>query len=87
MMRIGHEGIRPYVEQLWGWDQSEQERRFREGFDLTTINIVNVGGRDIGYLKVESHDDHVFLAGIYLDMGQRRCGIGTEIVHGPPAEM
>ena len=80
MMRIGHEGLRPYVEQLWGWDQAEQERRFREGFDLTTINIVSMDGRDVGYLKVESHDDHVFLAGIYLDREHRRCGIGTQIV-------
>ena len=36
MMRIGHEGIRPYAEQLWEWDQADQERRFREslsGYD------------------------------------------------------
>ena len=79
-MRIGHEGLRPYVEQLWGWDQAEQERRFREGFDLTTINIVSIDGKDAGYLNVESHDDHVFLAGIYLDREHRRCGIGTEII-------
>jgi len=80
MMRIGHEGIRPYVEQLWVWDQADQERRFRESFDPATISIVRIQDRDVGYLKVEYHDDHVFLAGIYLDREYRDHGIGSELV-------
>lgn len=44
MMRIGHEGIRPYVEQLWGWDQADQERRFRENFHVARISIVEAEG-------------------------------------------
>jgi GNAT superfamily N-acetyltransferase len=80
MMRIGHDGIRPYVEQLWQWDQADQERRFREGFDLATISIVRVDDRDVGYLKVEYHDDHVFLAGIYLDRAYRSRGFGSELI-------
>jgi ribosomal protein S18 acetylase RimI-like enzyme len=80
MMRIGHEGIRPYVEKLWGWDQADQERRFRETFDPTKISIVTIDGRDAGYLQLENHDDHVFLAGIYLDEEYRRRGIGSELI-------
>ena len=80
MMRIGHEGIRPYVEQLFGWDQADQERRFRESFDVTTISIVRVDGQDIGYLDIEDSDDHVFLAGIYLDKDYRRRGVGSELI-------
>jgi ribosomal protein S18 acetylase RimI-like enzyme len=80
MMRIGHEGIRPYVEQLWVWDQADQERRFRESFDLATIRIVSIQDRDVGYLQVEYHDDHVFLAGIYLDKEYRARGIGSELI-------
>jgi len=80
MMRIGHDGIRPYVEQLWKWDQAEQERRFRESFDLDTIKIVCVDGRDVGYLDVKNHDDHLLLAGIYLDSQYRRLGLGSKII-------
>jgi len=72
--------IRPYVEQLWGWDQADQERRFRENFDLTRIEIINIDGQDIGYLDVENHDDHVFLAGIYLARQFRRRGVGAELI-------
>lgn len=79
-MRIGHDGIRPYVEQLWVWDQADQESRFRESFDPATISIVRIQDRDVGYLKVEYHDDHVFLAGIYLDREYRYRGIGSELI-------
>src|SRR5262245_43505276 len=80
MMRIGHEGIRPYVERLWDWDQADQERRFRESFDLATTRIVVIDGRDVGYLKLEYHDDHVFLAGIYLEREYRSRGVGSELI-------
>jgi GNAT superfamily N-acetyltransferase len=80
MMRIGHDGIRPYVEQLWGWDQADQELRFRENFDLARIKIVSIDSQDVGYLNVVNHDDHVFLAGIYLDRQYRRRGLGAELI-------
>jgi ribosomal protein S18 acetylase RimI-like enzyme len=80
MMRIAHEGIRPYVEQLWEWDQADQERRFRENFDPERISIVMIDGRDVGYMYVENHDDHVFLAGIYLDREYRCRGVGSELI-------
>src|SRR4030095_11388857 len=80
MMRIAHEGIRPYVEQLWQWDQADQERRFREAFDVTATNIVVVDGRDIGYLHIDHHEDHVFLTGIYLAHEYRRRGLGSELI-------
>jgi GNAT superfamily N-acetyltransferase len=80
MMRIGHEGIRPYVEELWGWDQADQEARFREHFDPELFSIVQVDGIGVGYLKVEHRDDHVFLAGIFIDAGHRRRGLGSQLI-------
>ena len=29
MMVIAHEGLRPYVEALWGWDAEDQQERYR----------------------------------------------------------
>lgn len=80
MMRIGHEGVRQYLEQLWGWNQADQERRFREDFDPARISIVVIDGRDVGYLDIENHDDHVFLAGIYLDREYRCRGLGSALI-------
>jgi ribosomal protein S18 acetylase RimI-like enzyme len=80
MMQIGHDGIRPYVEQQIQWDQSDQERRFREDFELDLISIITTDDGNIGYLKVERREDHIWLCGLYLDRDYRSRGIGSDIV-------
>ena len=80
LMRIGHEGIRPYVQEVWGWDQADQERRFAASFDPDITHVVQVNGRDVGFLAVAHNDDRVFLTGIYLDKEVRRQGVGAELI-------
>jgi len=80
MMRIGHEGLRPYVEALWGWDRADQEARFFEHFVPQQILIVEVNGEAVGYVKLLEHDDHWFLEGIYLAAATRGRGLGTRIL-------
>ncbi len=80
MMAIAHEGLRPYVEALWGWDTEDQRERFRAQFDASHITVIQSGGRDVGYVKVEDCQDCIYLAGIYLAKGDRRKGIGSEVL-------
>jgi hypothetical protein len=61
MMAIGHEGIRPHVEAVREWIPETEEQGFRDHFTPELIKIIVVDGEDAGYLKVENHDDHVFL--------------------------
>ncbi len=80
MMAIGHEGIRPYVEKLFGWNPSDQERGFRDGFACEHVSIVQVDGRDAGYLQIDEHADHRFLAGLYLSSELRGRGVGSALI-------
>ena len=79
-MVIGHEAIRPYVEALWGWDAREQEERFRAQFEPSQIEVIQVDGRDVGYFRLEDFEDCVFLSGIYIGKGNRRKGIGSNVL-------
>lgn len=80
MMEIGHEGLRPHAEQHREWVQAEEERGFREHFDLPDVRIIEVGGRAIGYLKVIDMGDHVDLEGIYIERECRSRGIGRLVI-------
>lgn len=80
MMRIGHEGLRPHIEALRGWDQAEHEAGFREHFVPEQISIVEVGGVAVGYFKMLEEEDHCFLEGIYLGAEVRGQGLGTRIL-------
>jgi len=80
MMTIGHEGIRPYVEELFGWNQSEQELQFRKDFQPEVTSIIQIAGKDVGYLILEEQADHTFIAGIYIASKFRRYGLGSLVL-------
>ena len=80
MMAIGNEGIRPYVEEVRGWDEAEETRGFVEHFLPELTSIIVVDGHDVGYLKTESHADHVYIDGIYLAKAYRSSGLGTLLI-------
>jgi len=74
------EAMEPHVTALWGWNRTEQEGRFRKGFDPTGCQIITVAGADAGFITVLDHADDRFLAGIYLARGFRRNGLGSAII-------
>lgn len=80
MMAIAPEGLRPYVEAIWGWDSRDHDERFRTQFEPACISIIQCNGRDVGYVKVEDRKDYLFLAGIYVGKDGRRHGIGREVL-------
>lgn len=82
MMAIAHEGLRPYVEAIWGWDSKDHQERFRAQFEPSCISIIQLDGRDVGYVKVEDRKDCLFLAGIYVGKNDRNRGIGSEVLVG-----
>lgn len=80
MMAIGHEGIRPYVEAVRGWNEAEEERGFVEHFVPEEISIILVDGQEAGYIKIERHAEYDYLDGIYLARACRSKGLGALVI-------
>jgi len=73
-------GLRPYVEELWGWDAHDQEERFRASFVPERQQIIRCENCDVGMLHVEDHQDEVVLAGIYIASSYRSRGLGSAVI-------
>ena len=73
-------GLRPYVEELWGWDADDQENRFRASFVPDRQQIIRYQNEDVGMLQVEDREDSVFLVGIYVAAGHRSKGLGSAVI-------
>jgi ribosomal protein S18 acetylase RimI-like enzyme len=73
-----------YVEQTWGWtDEIQQlvEQDFERWFNPPESGqIVQVDGRDIGYLKVADHEDGVLLDMVLIDPAYQNRGLGTALI-------
>ena len=75
---------REYVEQTWGWNDEIQQlvdEDFERWFNPPANGqIVQVGGQDIGYLKVADHEDGVLLDMVLLDPTYQNRGLGTALI-------
>jgi ribosomal protein S18 acetylase RimI-like enzyme len=70
----------PYVEATWGWDEEAQRKLFRDAWEPTANQVVVLGGEPIGCLRVEEHDDHVFVNYIALIPEHQKHGIGASLM-------
>jgi ribosomal protein S18 acetylase RimI-like enzyme len=69
-----------YVEATWGRDEAFQGKLFRDAWEPTANQVVLLGGEPIGCLRVEEHDDHVFVDYIALIPEHQRHGIGASLL-------
>jgi GNAT superfamily N-acetyltransferase len=80
------EGLRPYIEKLWGWDDDAEERHFRETFDLSAATIISSESGKVGFYELVDQGFELFLAGIYIDARFRGRGLGTAVLRDLVAE-
>ena len=80
LYRIKREAMRPYVEQVWGWVEELQERRFRQGYDHTETQVVLVDGLAVGLLRVSERESAVFIDQIEIVPDFQGRGIGTALI-------
>ncbi len=74
------DGLRPYVDAMWGWNREKQEHIFQQNFDPSRCEIIVMDGADVGFISVVESAATMFLAGIYVCATARRHGIGTAIL-------
>jgi len=77
---LHREAFYEYVDALWGWDEADQQRRFRENFDPSKRRIVQVDGVDAGVLVVEVYPAHVFLEYIAISHAYRGQNVGRQLI-------
>lgn len=83
---LHHACYRPYVEEIWGWNEAEQDRRFAGSWSTADRSVVEMPGEPIGVLQVSRRPDHVFIADIEIHPDHQRRGIGARLLRKVLAE-
>jgi hypothetical protein len=76
--------MKPYVAQVWGWDERSQAERFRQRFSPSRLRIVVAEEPEIGVLEVEDRPSDLFLANLRISPAFHRRGWGSRILPRPP---
>ncbi len=69
-----------YVRQTWGWNEQDQQARFRATFEPGKDHVVLLDGQPIGVFCTERGEDEVFIDKIYILPAYQRRGIGTHLI-------
>ncbi|MFN2135400.1 MAG: GNAT family N-acetyltransferase [Candidatus Promineifilaceae bacterium] len=81
LYRLHADTMRPYVEQLWGWEEAWQQEYFARKFDPQNRQIIVIDGQDAGVLYIEEHQHEIYLALIEIAPAFQGRGVGTAILN------
>jgi len=77
---LHHQGMKPYVEPLWGWNDDFQNPRYAKLWQPIRIKIIQYDGKDVGYFETSAVDSAVKLVNIFVIEELRGQGIGGQVV-------
>lgn len=74
------QALRPYVEKLWGWEETWQREYFERKFDPQNRQIIQIEGQDAGVLVVQQCKGQTYIALIEILPEFHGRGVGTTII-------
>ena len=78
--RVYFAGMDKIIEEL-NLDRTAQAEGFQQQWVLTEIQIITLGGSDVGWLQIKKQGEELFVAQMFVDIPVQGRGIGTEIMN------
>jgi len=72
--------MREHVEPVYGWDDAAQRAYFGHRFEPTLMEVIQVGGEDVGVVWIERRITDLFLAHLAVLPARQGQGIGAAVV-------
>lgn len=72
--------MREIIERLFGWEQSQQEKKFAQFFRLEEVRIITANGRDVGWIQEQISEKRINLGSFYVAPTMQGQGIGTKVL-------
>ncbi len=74
------DGLKKYVEKIWGWDEKIQKKMHKENFDPRKTEIIHSENNEIGYWTIRTSDSEIYLENLILGKEFQNIGFGTKIM-------
>ena len=78
--KIKKNALKEYLEMLWGWNEKAQKDFHKNQFDKERFQVIELQDEPIGYLEIETYEDHIFLANLMILQRFQGQGIGKIIM-------
>lgn len=75
------QSVRPYVEKIWGWDESYQQNDFDRDFSqMDQFKVIEINGKFIGFAQYYLEHSCYHVVEIHLLPEYRGNGLGSNIL-------
>ena len=82
LFQINKLAYKPYVEQIWGWDEDWQYNFFKEKLEIEEIDMIMVNDKPVGFISMDYREDLIFGESIALLPDFQSKGIGSQVIEG-----
>lgn len=81
LYEIKTDSIKPYVEQIWGWDEQVQKEFLRKETPIEQVKLILIDGKDIaGFVQLTENEQGIFVGSLFLTSQFQSKGIGRAIL-------
>ncbi len=86
IFHLHKQALGPYVDQIFGWDDSEQEEMFNQKFDPLANKWIVVDGVQVGIVRYRDNGDHFYIDIIEIYPKYQGQGYGSTVINGVLSE-
>ena len=73
--------LRPYIEEIWGWDDAVQYAYHKENFAPENIRILLIENQEFGYVETTEDDREIFLVNLLIKKDFQKKGLGSLVMN------
>ena len=78
--RIKSKSIKPYVEKIWGWNESCQRDMHESNFIASDTKLIVYKKQEIGYVVLKETDKEILIENLLIEKEFQNLGIGKEVM-------
>ena len=80
LLELRRATMRPYVEQVWGWDEAFQEQVFAGRFKPERLRVIELDGRAVGAVGFDLDAEKLYIGPLHVEPSMQGQGIGRAVL-------
>jgi ribosomal protein S18 acetylase RimI-like enzyme len=80
LYKIKARSIKPYVEQIWGWEESVQKDFLRNETPISEVQLIFKDDQIAGFVQLKKQENKVFIGSLFIMDDFQGLGIGSYIL-------
>ena len=79
--QLKKDGLKKYVEKIWGWNEKKQAQLHENNFDPKKTKIILLENNKVGFWTEKISDSEIYIENLIIEKNFQNNGLGTKVMH------